>query len=214
MNQTSIKPIHVLLNFGFVLALAFTMLTSCAPQPIVAHGKYTISDLKSGLYVEDTSFVYGLPYEAGKKYRLVQAYHSKHLSHQNEFSLDFKMKEGSEVCAARAGIVYDVKDDSDIGGIGDEFLTKGNYIVIKHDDSTFAGYWHLMLDGVTVGLGESVKQGQTIGYSGNTGYSAFPHLHFFIFSLDKSFDKQSIPCRFKTKRGTVYLRPGQRYQRA
>ncbi|HMU09022.1 MAG TPA: M23 family metallopeptidase [Ferruginibacter sp.] len=167
-----------------------------------------ISALKGGSVRPDNSYVYHLPYAKGSKRLLIQAYNSK-MSHTNEISLDFKMKKGSEICAARPGVVTAVKEDSDEGGLKDEYLSKGNHIIIKHNDGSEAMYWHLQNDGVLVNVGDTVFLGQLIGYSGNTGYSAFPHLHFQVY--DK--DGKNIATRFYTRKGIIYLRPGKWYRR-
>lgn len=166
-----------------------------------------ISDLKAGRVKLDNSPVYSLPFSKSSKFLLIQAYNSK-LSHKNEISLDFKMKKGSKICAARAGVVTGIKKDSDVGGLKDAYLSQGNHIIIKHDDGGEAMYWHLKKDGVLVNVGDTVKQGQHIGYSGNTGYTAFPHLHFQVY--DKN--GKNIATRFKTKKGIIYLRPGKYYK--
>lgn len=166
-----------------------------------------ISDLKAGRVKPDISPVYSLPFSKSSKFLLIQAYNSK-MSHKNELSLDFKMKKGSKICAARAGVVTAIKKDSDVGGLKDEYLSQGNHIIIKHDDGGEAMYWHLKKDGVLVNVGDTVKQGQHIGYSGNTGYTAFPHLHFQVY--DK--DGKNIATKFKTKKGIIYLRPGKYYK--
>ena len=166
-----------------------------------------IYNLKNGRVKPDTSYVYWLPFEDGSKFLLIQAYNSK-MSHRNELSLDFKMKKGSTVCAARAGIVTEIKKDSDVGGLKNEYLNQGNHIIIMHDDSSTAMYWHLQKDGVLVNPGEYVAIGQPIGYSGNTGFTAFPHLHFQV--QDK--DGGDIATRFLTKKGIVYLRPAKWYR--
>ena len=166
-----------------------------------------IRDLKGGRVKPDNSPVYTLPYVTGSKFLLVQAYNSK-MSHKNEISLDFKMKKGSKICAARAGIVTAIKEDSDAGGLKDDYLSQGNHIIIKHDDGGEAMYWHLKKDGVLVNVGDTVKQGQHIGYSGNTGYTAFPHLHFQVYDAAG----KNIAARFITKKGIIYLRPGKYYK--
>ncbi len=167
-----------------------------------------IYDLKSGRAINDKSFVYSLPFSKGDKFLLIQAYNSS-FSHKDEISLDFKMKKGSKVCAARAGIVTEVKEDSDEGGLNNDYLSKGNHIIIKHNDGSEAMYWHLQKDGAIVNPGDSVAQGQHIGYSGNTGYTAFPHLHFQVYDMNG----KNIATRFYTKKGIIYLRPGKWYKR-
>ena len=166
-----------------------------------------VIDLKSGRHRDDTSHIYWLPYQKGKSYLLVQASNSK-MSHLEELSLDFKMKKGSKICAARSGWVIEARGDSDKGGLKEENLADGNYIIILHADSSVSKYWHLEKDGVYVKVGDYVKQGDLIGASGNTGYTAFPHLHF---QVNDKHGKQ-ILTRFSTKNGNIYLRPGNWYK--
>lgn len=167
-----------------------------------------IYDLKNGRTKNDTSYKYWLPYAPGKKFFLVQGWQSKY-SHKGELSLDFKMKTGTSVYAAREGIVTELKEDGSKGGIKDQYLDEGNHILIRHNDGTTAGYWHLKQNGALVKVGDTVKKGQLIGLSGNTGYSAFPHLHFWVYKNDQGF--KTIPTRFVTKNGIIYLRPGKFY---
>ena len=166
-----------------------------------------VMDLKSGRKTDDTSYVYWLPYEANKSYLLIQASNSK-MSHKEELSLDFKMKKGSRICAAREGIVIDARADSDKGGLKEENLADGNFIIIRHHDGSIAKYWHLEKNGVSVNVGDTVQKGQLIGASGNTGYTAFPHLHFQI----NDASGRQILTRFYTRHGVIYLRPGNWYK--
>src|SRR5215208_4961481 len=76
----------------------------------------------------DTGFAYSLPYQKGRSHLLVQGYYSK-LSHKGEYALDFKMKRGTEVCAARSGVVVSLREDSKIGGLKQKYLSEGNHIV-------------------------------------------------------------------------------------
>lgn len=54
----------------------------------------------------------------------------------------------------------------------------GRYVVIDHGNGVLAWYGHMA--SVSVSVGQTVSQGQTIGYMGCTGYSTGPHLHFEI----------------------------------
>jgi len=190
------------MRYGFIFLLITCVFTATAQLT-----DKEIYDLKGGRVKPDNSFIYSLPYAKGSKFLLIQAYNSK-MSHKNEISLDFKMKKGSKICAARAGVVTAVKADSDVGGLKDEYLSEGNHIIIKHNDGSEAMYWHLKKDGVLVAVGDTVTQGQHIGYSGNTGYTAFPHLHFQVFDAAG----KNIATRFLTKKGIIYLRPGKYYR--
>jgi len=126
-------------------------------------------------------FIYLFPYKHGTKCKLSQGYFGKY-SHKgfSDYALDFDMDEGTPIYASRGGIVVDVKQDSNIGGPNESFASYGNYISIFHVDGTFAKYLHLKQNGSAVKIGQKVKQGSLIGYSGNTGWSSGPHLHFQI----------------------------------
>lgn len=191
----------------FLFIIASIVLLSCSATPTDRY----ISDLKGGRVVNDTSPIYNLPYPEGASHLLIQAYHSK-FSHKGEYALDFEMSVGSKICAARDGVVSSIREDSDAGGLKDEYLSQGNHIIIQHADKSQAMYWHLKKDGVLVNIGETVKAGQLIGYSGNTGYSAFPHLHFEVNRYSAAGIFEQAPTRFHTNAGVKYLRPGNYYR--
>jgi murein DD-endopeptidase MepM/ murein hydrolase activator NlpD len=158
----------------------------------------------------DTSYVYSLPYEKGKSYLLIQGSNSK-FSHRSEIALDFKMKKGTPVCAMRDGIVWEVKEDSDQGGLKRKYYALANYILIRHSDNSFAWYFHLQKNGALAVVGDAVKTGQIIGRSGNSGYSAFPHLHVEVV-IHKAGHYKQIPMRFRIRNGDHYLKPGRFYR--
>jgi murein DD-endopeptidase MepM/ murein hydrolase activator NlpD len=90
--------------------------------------------------------------------------------------IDLAMPEGTELRAIAEGVVDRVYDGS--GAIG-----KG--LSIRFDDGTRAIYGHM--SDVSVGVGDKVGVGQTVGLSGNTGHSTGPHLHFGLRDSDGSW---------------------------
>ncbi len=181
------------------------------PSIAFAQQQYSTIDLKNGKFKDDSSYIYNLPFEHKKKVFLIQGYESM-FSHKGEKALDFKVKMGTKVCAARGGVVIAAREDSDKRGLKTENLSDGNYIFIKHDDGSEANYWHFKKDGVLVNVGDTVKAGQVIGLSGNTGFSAFPHLHFEVRGYDATGKYGQLPTRFYTKQGVMYLWPGKFYK--
>jgi len=177
----------------------------------IAQEQYSIRDLKEGKFKDDSSYIYSLPFENKKKVFLIQAYDSK-MSHKGELALDFKVKKNTKICAARDGVVISAREDSEKGGLKPENMSDGNYISIQHDDGSIAHYWHLLKDGVLVNIGDSITKGQAIGLSGNTGYSAFPHLHFEVIGNDGKGVVRQLPTRFYTNKGIVYLKPAHFYR--
>lgn len=64
----------------------------------------------------------------------------------------------------------------------------GNLIVVNHGNGYESFYAHL--SGFNVVAGQIVRQGQLIGWSGNTGCSSGPHLHFEI----RVYGNRDDPC--------------------
>ena len=135
----------------------------------------------------------------------------------NAFAIDFAMPEGAEVLSMRDGVVVALKEDSKEGGGLHVAADKANYIYVYHpEDGSIAKYVHLKEKGAVVKLGQKVKAGELIGFSGNTGRSNSPHLHVQI-DVPKGFsdgDLISIQFQgakgesFKAKEGKSYSNPG------
>ena len=202
MNYNFI-PVKVLILF-FILVL-----TGCSvsDNPL----RKQVKLLQRGVIKDDTSYVYALPYEKGQSYLIVQGYFGI-FSHQNRAALDFKMKSGTKIYAAREGVVTRVKEDSDRGGLNRKYRRDGNNIVIQHSDKSRAGYWHLQKDGALVNVGDTVKKGQLIALSGMTGYTSMPHLHFLVWSFDSTRQWRQVATRFQTHKGVKYLRAWRKYR--
>lgn len=186
-----------------IASLVFFVIVQTKAQ---TQSDYSVHQLKNGAFTHDQTYIYSLPFQKGKKILLIQAYESK-MSHKGEYALDFKVKEGTAIHAAREGRVIAVRSDSDKGGLKTENLSDGNYISVQHYDGSVAHYWHLKKESVLVNVGDEVLKDQLIGYSGNTGYSAFPHLHFEVVQNGKQ-----VPTRFSTNKGVKYLKPAKFYK--
>ena len=111
------------------------------------------------------------------------------------------MNKGTSVCAARDGIVLEIKQDSDKHGKTSKYQEYGNYITIYHNDGTMADYFHLQKNGSKVKKGDKVVAGQVIALSGNTGWSSGPHLHFQVYCFDENMEVKTIPTKFKQEKG-------------
>jgi murein DD-endopeptidase MepM/ murein hydrolase activator NlpD len=181
-----------------ILLLLLFPLFTCAQE-------ISFRDLKDGKLKSDSSYVYALPFEKGKSFFLIQGYNSK-MSHRGEVALDFKMRKGTKVCCMREGIVKELKEDSNRGGLRTKYFSEGNYILVQHSDHSYAWYFHLKRNGALVNVGDSISRGQVIGLSGNTGYSLFPHLHVEVVVHDENRYKQ-IPMQFQLRGGVRYLKP-------
>ncbi|MFF8291235.1 M23 family metallopeptidase [Streptomyces sp. NPDC016309] len=108
---------------------------------------------------------------------------------------DFAVPVGTAVHAAHSGTV--VKAGPRGGGDGSAY---GNAIVVKHANGTYSQYAHLSK--INVHLGQTVKTGQTIARSGNTGNSSGPHLHFEIRTTP-NYGSALNPAKFLRSEGVV-----------
>ena len=173
--------------------------------------EWTIGDKDA---IHDDDHLYALPYRSGSSYRVLQGYGSR-FSHTGleEFAIDFDMKVGTPVHAARAGVVARVEESHSKGCWEDGCGAYANYVVILHNDGTTGEYYHLAQNGALVEVGDRVAQGQKIAYSGNTGHTTMPHLHFAVYRAASGGNTQSIPVRFQSVDGII-IRPrrGGRYQ--
>ncbi len=147
-------------------------------------------------YPDWQSSAYVLPYPAGRSYFVLQG-NCGSFSHQSEmerFAYDWRMPTGSVVVAMRGGVVdttVAVHED------GNRVRSNVNGVLILHDDGTYGRYLHFTRNGVTVEQGARVAQGDTIGYSGNTGFSTEPHLHIDVLAncVDSACD--GVPITFR-----------------
>ncbi|RYY87205.1 MAG: M23 family metallopeptidase [Chitinophagaceae bacterium] len=186
--------------------LLFTALTGSIASCGVQH-RFATKEAAAA----DSSHVYQLPYEEGTRHRLVQGYNSW-FSHKGRLGLDFKMKVGTPVTAAREGVVSRVIDSFSGHGLSKRYLGRANQVVIRHADGSNLMYGHLKKGSVRVRVGDTVRAGQVLALSGNVGYSAFPHLHLISWGPSPK-GRRALPMRFQTDKGILYLKPGRRYRR-
>jgi murein DD-endopeptidase MepM/ murein hydrolase activator NlpD len=116
-----------------------------------------------------------------------------HVGHLRN-AIDFLVPEGTPVSAAADGVVTALKDDSNVGGRDPQFWYEGNYVVVRHEGES-TSYEHLRYRGVVVRVDERVREGQLIRFSGNTGYSRGPHLHFEVMEFYGSRDEEYVTLK-------------------
>jgi murein DD-endopeptidase MepM/ murein hydrolase activator NlpD len=79
-------------------------------------------------------------------------------------------RDGTPIVAAAPGTVS-------FSG-GDACCSYGYYVIVKHAGGFSTLYGHLSRRAVSIG--DTVTQGQVVGYAGSTGFSTGTHLHFEI----------------------------------
>jgi murein DD-endopeptidase MepM/ murein hydrolase activator NlpD len=107
--------------------------------------------------------------------------------------IDFRSAIGTKVMAASSGTVTDTESVKIKQG-----CQYGKWVLIKHPNGLSTIYGHLSQ--VSVKPGDTVMVGDTLGYSGQTGYSTGPHLHFGVYAtaglrIVDSSALGSVTCR-------------------
>ena len=82
--------------------------------------------------------------------------------------IDYAAPEGTPVRAAGDGVVE----------VAGKTRPNGNYVVLRHDNAFTTKYLHLSKFRRDIKAGARVRQGDTIGYVGSSGWATGPHLHY------------------------------------
>ncbi|MBI2617898.1 peptidoglycan DD-metalloendopeptidase family protein [Candidatus Kaiserbacteria bacterium] len=106
--------------------------------------------------------------------------------------VDFRASVGTKVQVALTGTVTGTGNTDTQRGC----YSYGKWVLVKHNNGLTTLYAHL--SHISVNLGQNVSTGDVIGFSGNTGYSTGPHLHFTVYATQgvriERFTK-SVNCR-------------------
>ncbi len=200
---------------GSVSLLFFLFCCSCLKvherQPSETGVSQTSTSCENTPYDNWESSEYVLPYPVGKTYSISLShcsgsYHSE--GQPDQFAIDFVMRIGTSITASRAGEVVFIEESGFDGGF------PNNKVVVQHADGSYLQYMHLTHDGAAVNVGEFLKKGQLIGYSGNTGLAGFPHLHFVATKSGRwEYPYTSFPTTFSnTEKNEFSLQQGKSYK--
>lgn len=147
---------------------------------------------------------YRAPFPAAVSHRISQAWPQlvTHTTEDSAHAVDIAMPIGSNVLAARDGVVVEVASKNFRSTVtpGDE-TARANIVRILHADGTFAIYAHLNWNSIRVRPGDRVRAGDYIANSGNTGFSTGPHLHFVVLR-NAGMRLTSMPVTFAARDGS------------
>ncbi|MFA5290953.1 MAG: M23 family metallopeptidase, partial [Candidatus Paceibacterota bacterium] len=118
------------------------------------------------------------------RHTLTQGFGNTDFAQSHQAVYNGKGHNGIDLAASIGSQVYSA-EDGQVAGIGDTDKTClgasfGKWVLIKHNNGLSTLYAHL--SSIKVGSGQSVKRGEVIALSGNTGYSTGPHLHFSLYA--------------------------------
>lgn len=201
-------PDYIVLSPGETSRVALLeRLSDAKPQEVRLNASATPG---SPYAVHDERAVYYFPIDtdAAVKVGIDQVFGGT-LSHNTPeayYSVDIRVPVGTPVLVAREGIIVSMVLSNTEGGLHQSLRAKGNSIRILHDDGTMALYAHLKPQTPIFDVGDRVAVGEKIAYSGNTGYSSGPHLHFSV-QVNRLGDIVSVPFRMAYKNQWIDLSP-------
>ena len=96
---------------------------------------------------------------------------------------DYAAPEGTPIISTGDGVVIESEYNNN----------NGNFVKIKHDDTYTTQYLHMTKQAVRAG--QSVRQGQVIGYVGSTGLATGPHVCYRFWKNGKQVNplQQTFP---------------------
>ncbi|WP_165898664.1 M23 family metallopeptidase [Tumebacillus sp. BK434] len=112
------------------------------------------------------------PWTGGKTYQCTQGNFGSysHYDVWNQYAWDFALPSGTPVRAVSSGTITFKGWDT---------TGYGNKVVIRHPDGSYSQYAHNSSFGI-YNVGQWVARGSVVSYSGSSGNSSGPHLHFQI----------------------------------
>lgn len=150
------------------------------PYYIFKYGDNDFYD-ESGKQLETYTFILPVgnvrissPFNPGRFHPILKKYRA-HLG------IDYAAPKGTPIKAAGAGKVT-------FKGVKNGY---GNVIQITHSSGYMTLYAH-MSKFASQKIGDSVRQGQVIGYVGSTGLSTGPHLHFGMYKNNVAINPASV----------------------
>lgn len=168
-----------------------------APHPGFKFPGFTLPEPKAT--TQDNTIPSILPLKETEKVRMTSGFGTRYDPIDKEEKLhrgmDLATPIGNPVLATADGKIELAKEDG----------KHGQRVIIKHNDTFTSAYSHL--SSIDVKEGESVKKGDQIGLSGNSGASTAPHLHYEIQKDDEYVNPvyyiSDYNFKIKTKQGEL-----------
>lgn len=104
-------------------------------------------------------------------------YNTKTKKQQTDFHSGIDLIGGTTIVATFAGKV--ISCQSNIKGF-DQVNTRGNFIIIEHENNVQTAYYHIKFGTLKVKIGDKIESGMELGVAGSTGNATGVHLHYGV----------------------------------
>ncbi|AFZ11030.1 Peptidase M23 [Crinalium epipsammum PCC 9333] len=156
--------------------------------------------LKSNQNPSAANPLQGFIHPLGKNAPISQGHNGTTHQGRMAYAIDLDVPIGTAVYAMRSGKVVRLEERfADTGG-GEDKKSKMNFVLIEHDGGYRSAYLHLkqgFASSVKINVGDRVKAGDLIGYTGNSGWSTGAHLHVEVHQAGEYLTfGQSVPFVF------------------
>lgn len=91
-------------------------------------------------------------------------------------------------------VVDGVKDNQP--GQMNPFFPTGNTVILRTENAEYMIFAHFKQHSIKVAQGQKVKQGDFLGFCGNSGNSSEPHLHFHVQNVEAMDAATGVKCHF------------------
>lgn len=146
--------------------------------------KLSFEELK-GYYNENQEKMSNMPVIRPVKGIMLSGYgmriHPAHQTRRMHHGVDFRARTGTPIYATGDGEVTQAR----------RWGTYGNFLEIDHGFGFETRYGHLSKYAEGIKSGAKVERGEIIGYTGDTGVTTGPHLHYEVRLNEKSVDPLS-----------------------
>lgn len=136
--------------------------------------------------------------ESGGPQNQLYAYDFRFPSTGSEKTLEEFKAFGKDILAPAGGEVVQVIDGAIdvLPGERDRAVGIGNTVIIDHGNGEYSLLCHMKYRSIRVKVGERVRQGDFLGFCGNTGNTSQPHVHFNLQDSPRMHTAKALPIQF------------------
>lgn len=195
-------PLHIVLPPVSTVAIA-RVVADGRVTPCDVDLTYT-SSIGDAVAIPKYLYHYVVPFATGSRASITQwasGYQTTHQGALTRNAVDFNIRRGTPVVAARAGVVVEVRDRLYPIDRNRRAGAEADFVSIVHDDGTIAQYSRMEPGKVTVAVGDRVEVGDVIGKAGRVSPGLHLDIRHAVFKRNGKVTQESIPFFLHSRAG-------------